>query len=279
MTLATAVLRITQSTNTVLTTVSTETDYSTDSTATVLLTDATVTSTTIVSTETDYSTTTTDVDTTTVSTQTLISTVSTETDIIAASTATTIIPDATSIDTITTATSSTTTTAATVESSVTHTSTSVTTSTVTQTCANALPTFALQVVGGNYNGEYLQSVAFYNQNADLATASSTINGLSAYTLTGTVLSEYNGNTLGAPPNVAFTYAEFRTPAYNAAGGDVPFVCSIANGQLTCHLGAATQIGICNISGPVTVITEPNYYPSGFGCTNVVLNVIPLCIVP
>ena len=158
-----------------------------------------------------------------------------------------------------------------------HTSTA--TATVTQTCANPFPTFALQVVGGSYNGQYLQSVAFYNQNADLATAATTINSLSAYTLTGTVLSEYNGNTLGAPPNIAFTYAEFRTAAYNAAGGDVPFVCTISNGQLTCRLGAATQIGICNISGPVTVITEPGYYPSGFGCTNVILNVIPLCIVP
>jgi len=259
--------------------VSTETDYVTDSTATVLVTDATVTSTTIVSTETDFSTTTTDVETTTVSTETVVSTVSTETDIIAASTATVIIAAATSTDLVTTATSTTSTTDATIESTVISTSTSVITATVTATCENPLPTFALQVVGGAYNGQYLKSVAFSNQNADLASAASTITALSAYTLTGTVLSEYNGDTLGAPANVAFTYAEFRTAAYNAAGGDVPFVCSITNGQLTCHLGAATQVGICNISGPVVVFTEPGYYPSGYGCTSVVLNVVPLCIVP
>jgi hypothetical protein len=221
----------------------------TGSTATVFETDATVTTTSFASTETDFSTTTTDSVTVTDSTATVVTTVSTETDTFITST------------------------------TVVNVQTSTATATVTQTCANPVPTFALQVVGGAYNGEYLQSVAFYNQNADIATASPSITALSAYTLTGTVLSEYNGDTLGAPPNVAFTYAEFRTAAYNAAGGDVPFVCTITNGQLTCRLGAATQIGICNISGPVTVLTEPNYYPSGFGCTNVILNVIPLCIVP
>lgn len=225
------------------------------------------------------STTTTALATITDSTATLFSTASTETDTITVSTTTVIVPDETSTDTITTATITTTTTDATVQTTLTKTSVSVATATVTQTCANPIPTFALQVVGGAYNGQYLYSTPFYNQNADLATAGTTITAASSYTLTGTVLSEYNGNTLGAPSNVAFTYAEFRTAAYNAAGGDVPFVCSINNGHLTCSLGAATQVGICNISGPVTVFTEPGYYPSGFGCTNVVLNVIPLCIVP
>jgi hypothetical protein len=125
----------------------------------------------------------------------------------------------------------------------------------------------------------LYSYPFYGQNSDLVTAGTTITAQSAYTLTGTVLTEYNGETLGAPANVAFTYALFRTAAYTASGGDVPAVCEITNGQLTCQQGAATQVGICNISGPVTVFTEPGYYPPGFGCTNVVLNVIPLCIVP
>ena len=258
---------------------STGTDYVTDSTATVLQTDATVTLTTVISTETDFSTTATDVEIITDSTVTAVSTASTETDFLTVSTTTAIVPDMTLTDVVTTATVTAVTTDATVQSTVINTVTQVATATVTQTCANPVPTFALKVVGGAYNNQYLQSVAFYNQNADLATTSPTITSLSAYTLTGTVLTEYNGNSLGAPANVAFTYAEFRTAANAASGADVPFICSITNGQLTCHLGAATQVGICNISGPVTVFTEPNYYPSGFGCTNVVLDVVPLCIVP
>ncbi len=279
ITLSTATSEIIQSTGTVFTTVSTETDYVTDSTATLFETDATATITTIVSTETAFSTTTTDLEIVTDSTTTVISTASTQTNTVTASTTTTIVPDLTSTYTVTTATITTSTTDATVQTTVIKTSVSVATATVTQTCANPFPTFALQVVGGPYNGQYLQSTPFYNQNADLATAGNTITAQSAYTLTGTVLTEYNGQTLVAPANVAFTYAEFRTAAFAASGSDVPFVCTITNGQLTCRLGAATQVGICNISGPVTVFTEPGYYPSGYGCTNVVLNVVPLCIVP
>ncbi|EMC96173.1 hypothetical protein BAUCODRAFT_465319 [Baudoinia panamericana UAMH 10762] len=183
----------------------------------------------------------------------------------------------------TTVTATTTTTASvTATSVVTQTVLQTTTTaqaTVTATCASAAPTFAVQVIGGAYNGEYLYSAPFVNQNADLASASGSITPQSVYTLTGTVLSEYNGDTLTEPAGLAFGYVEFRTIDASAAGGEVPAVCSIANNQLTCVAGSANQFGICNISGPVLVLTRSGYYPSGYGCTNVVLSVIPLCISP
>ena len=148
------------------------------------------------------------------------------------------------------------------------------------TCANSVPTFALQIDGGAYNGKYLYSIPFVNQGVNLATAGSTVIAASAYTLTGTTLTEYTGYTLATPAGTAFTYAEFRpaTQLSTNGGPDIPAVCAVANGQLTCAESGATQAGICNISGAVTVFTLLGCYPSGFGCTNVVLNVIPLCTV-
>lgn len=77
------------------------------------------------------------------------------------------------------------------------------------TCANSVPIFALQVGGGAYNGKYLYSTPFVNQGVNLATAGSTIIAASAYTLTGTILTENTGYTLATPAGTGFTYAEFR----------------------------------------------------------------------
>ena len=255
---------------------STAVNYVTDSTATILVTDATVTATTVVSTELDYATTSTNTVTVTDSTVTAITTDSTETDFVTVTTATVIVPDSTSTDVITTATITALVTD-TVQSTVVATVTQVAVSTVTPTCANAQPTFALQLVGGAYNGQYLRSTPFSGQGVDIATAGSTIVAASAYTLTGTVLTDSTGYTLATPISTAFTYAEFRPATQIASGADLPFVCTVTNGHLTCASGAVTQFGICNISGPIAVLTRPGYYPSGYGCTNVVLNVVPLCV--
>ena len=136
-----------------------------------------------------------------------------------------------------------------------------------------------QYLGGPYNGEYLQSTVFVNRGGGLAAANSAISPASAYTLTSTVLSGYNGNILGTSPNTIYEYAIFRRATNQASYGQVPFPCSIVNGQLVCSFRATTQAVICNVSGPLLVYTEPGFYSSGYSCVPVGLKVVPLCTVP
>lgn len=158
--------------------------------------------------------------------------------------------------------------------------TSTATATAVNYCAGPEPTYTIQISGGAYSGEYLASTPFSGQGVDLATAKTTTSSASYYVLTGTVLTDSNGYTLSTPAGTAFTYAEFRPSSQVSPNGiNIPFVCAVTNSQLTCSSGSVTQFGVCNISGPVLVLTRPGYYPSGYGCTNVVLNVSPVCTVP
>jgi hypothetical protein len=155
---------------------------------------------------------------------------------------------------------------------VTATTAIISTSTV---CAGAVPTFAIQISGSDFNGQYLFSSP-YIDNSDLASGSPSISTLSQYSLTGTVLAEYNGNVLSYSANVISTVAKFYTAADASSDNYVPFQCKITNSQLTCMLGTATQAVICDVSGAVLVFVEPDLV-STLGCPTVVLNVVPLCV--
>ena len=273
--LSTALTVITQNTKMIVTTISTAIDYIIDSTATALVTDATVTVFTVVSTELDYATTFINIFIITDSTVTAVTTDSTEIDFVTVNTAIITVIDSTLTDVVTSATI-TVLVIDTIQSNVAATVTQVAVSTV---CANPTPTFAIKIANGVFNGEYLHSSFVSNQGVDYATAVSVIGPGSAYTLEGTVLVDSNGNILATPAGTAFTYAEFRPASTITSGPDLPFICTINTNQLTCSLGSITQLGICNIAGPTLVLTRPGYYPSGYGCTNVVLDVIPLCTIP
>ncbi|MCJ1319981.1 hypothetical protein MMC15_005317 [Xylographa vitiligo] len=286
VTQSTAAALVTQSTVTVLTTVTAVNYYTTDSTAVITTTDSTNTLTTVVSTETDYTTISTLEAVVIDSTATVLFTASTETDFVTVTTATLVIPDATTTVLTTTATDTSLYTYSTYESTATlATATVVTVATVTPTCANAMPTFAIQVVGGTYNNHYLQNAPTNPANCgdasngeipcDAIRVSSSISAATVYTLQGTVLGDYQGYTLASYNSPDYVSAFFFLPADEAGIQQHNLTCRISAGELYCSSQASTIAEFC---GSQLIFADSTSYFGSY-CTPVALVVVPLCVVP
>ena len=270
-----------------LTTVTTVSYYTTDSTAVATTTDSTDVVSTAVSTEIDYTTISTALAVVVDSTATVLTTASTETDLVTVTTEIVVVPAATTTVLTTTETATDLYTLSTYEPTVTLATATVvvTGATITPTCANPMPTFAIQVVGGAYNNEYLNTKltpavgcqgTVGNEQCDFVGVSSSITAASIFTLNGGVLSDYNGYELATVPEPDSVDANFISPANVAGGIERPFSCSISsNGQLLCSSGYSNLAEFCGIQ--LIYADEESYF--GSYCTPITLNVVPLCIVP
>ncbi|MCJ1405163.1 hypothetical protein MMC11_008389 [Xylographa trunciseda] len=255
VTQSTAVAEVIQSTVLVLETVTTVNYYTTDSTAVVTITDSTDVITSVVSTETDYTTISTMEAVVVESTATILITGSTETDFVTVTTEILVVPAATSTVLTTTETATSLYTFSTYELTATlATATETVIETVTPTCANPQPTFALQVVGGVYQNKYLQNAPTDPANCgdagtgselcDAVRTSSSITAASIYTLDGTVLSDFNGFALATYDSPDYVSAFFFPPADISSNEQHTETCRISGGQLHCSSQASTIAEFC-----------------------------------
>lgn len=156
----------------------------------------------------------------------------------------------------------------------------VTTATVTQTCANAAPTFALQVVGGT---QYLAAVD--GTTGDTATFKTGLTSASVFVLSSAGgLSDFSGSSYSlAASSVNYVeQAYFRTPAQRTARAQAQMPCSInAQNLLTCSYSHESQFRSCvastNGATPFLALANPSTSFAPYTCTTVTLKVVPLCI--
>ncbi|KAF6236361.1 hypothetical protein HO173_005452 [Letharia columbiana] len=156
-------------------------------------------------------------------------------------------------------------------------------STVTE-CANALPTFILKLAspvvlnGAQLEGTYDQiddgdgELVGFNGLTDPSAA-----GVLSLTSTGFLMIDSVGQIAFRIPGQTGLQLLLFDPPAEVEASDTPVVCSVATGALTCSDGVNSVLQLC----PGFAVTDDLFIGPvvASGCVGVVLDVLPVCIVP